>query len=258
MSSPALSVTKDATIASAMEMMEKERISRLVVMDTGRIVGIVTEKDMVGELGSTRTYRLPLSRIHVSSAMTPNPVTVAPDVTAKRAAELMLDHNISGLPVVEEARLVGIVTKMDFAKICMEYDDVYVGQVMQSSHITVAPSERMVHVRKLLLEEGLLAVPVVNEERVIGVVTMRDVARALAGFHDMVPDQFKSERIKSILVEDVMTQPAFCARMDEAVSKVASVMFERRFSAAPVVNLEEKLVGLLTKTDLTELARERL
>lgn len=258
MSAPAITVAKGATLAEAMEVMERERISRLVVVDEGRIAGVVTEKDMVRELGSARTSRLPLARIHVSSAMTPNPVTVAPDIMAKRAAELMLEHNISGLPVVEGARLAGIVTKMDFAKVCASYEDVYVGQVMRSDPFTVSPSDRMVHARKQMLEEDLLALPVVEEGRVVGIVTMRNVARALARFHDVVPDEFKSERIKRILVEDVMTQPPVCARTDDRVSAAAGLMLERRFSALPVVNLEGELVGLLTKTELTELARERL
>jgi CBS domain-containing protein len=258
MSSPAICVDKDESISGAIERMEKERISRLVVLEGGRIVGIVTEKDLVRELGSARTYRLPLSRIHVSSAMTPDPVTVAPDITAKRAAELMLDHNISGLPVVEEGRLIGIVTKMDFARVCAGYGDVYVGQVMQSGPLTVPPTDRVIHVRKLLLEEDLLALPVLEEGRISGIVTMRDVARALASFHDVVPDRYKPERIKNLLVGDIMTRPAVCARTDQPVSDAAALMFERRFSAMPVVNLDGALVGLITKTELTELARERL
>lgn len=258
MSSPVISATKGTTLAEVMDTMERERISRLVVIEEGRIVGMITEKDMVRELGSAHTYRLPLSKIYVSSAMTQDPVTVASDIMAKRAAELMLDHNISGLPVVEGTKPVGIVTKMDFAKVCALYEDVYVGQVMQSEPLTVSPADRMIHARKQMLEEGILALPVFDEGRVVGIVTMRNVLRALAGFHDVVPDQFKSERIKNILVEDVMTQPAVCVRTDDHVSAAARLMLEKRFSALPVVNLEGELVGLLTKTELTELARERL
>ncbi|MEM2874720.1 MAG: CBS domain-containing protein [Candidatus Hadarchaeales archaeon] len=258
MSSPVLTVSKDSTLDRAMEIMVRERISRLVVVDGAKIVGVLTEKDMVRELGSVQTSRLPLSKIHVSSAMTENPTTVAPDIMAKRAAELMLDHDVSGLPVVEEGRMVGIVTKMDFAKVCFEYGDVYAGEIMQSSPLTTSLTDRVMHVRRVLMEEDVLALPVIVDKRVAGIVTMRDVAKALAAFHDVVPDQYKSERIKNLVVEDAMTRPAICARTDDPVSKAAKLMFERRFSALPVVNLENELVGMLTKTELTELARERL
>ena len=146
MSSPALVLDKDLSLADAIDMIKRNEVSRLVVLENGRIVGVMTEKDIVRDLGSAHAYRLPLGKMHVSGVMTPNPITVAPDVMAKRAAELMLDHDISGLPVVEGDKLLGIITKLDFAKVCMNYDDVYVGQVMQASPTTVSPGERVIHV----------------------------------------------------------------------------------------------------------------
>jgi len=258
MSSPALTIDKDLSLVDAIDIIKKNEVSRLVVLQNGRIVGVMTEKDIVRDLGSARVYNLPLGRMHVSSVMTSNPITVAPDVMAKRAAELMLDHDISGLPVVEGDKLAGMITKLDFAKVCINYDDVYVGQVMQSSPTTVSPGERVVHVRRLLLEEDLLAAPVMEGRELVGIVTMRDVLMKLVAFQEVVPDQYKSGRIRNLLVEDVMTQPAAMIRTDEMLPHAANLMFEKRFSSLPVVNLEDELVGLLTKTELTEVARERL
>lgn len=258
MSSPAIALDKNLPLTNAIDMLKRNEISRLVVLQNGRIVGVLTEKDIVRELGSTRAYRLPPGRIHVSNVMTPNPITVASDVMAKRAAELMLDHNISGLPVVESDKLLGIVTKLDFAKVCMSHEDIYVGQVMQASPTTISPSERVIHARRLLLEEDLLALPVMEGRELVGIVTMRDVAMKLVAFQEVVPDRYKSERIRNLLVEDIMTQPATTIRTDARLPRAAKVMLERRFSSLPVVNLEDELVGLLTKTELTEVARERL
>lgn len=258
MSSPAIVLDKDVSLADAIDMIKRNEVSRLVVLENGRIVGVMTEKDIVRDLGSVHAYRLPLGKMHVSSVMTPNPITVAPDVMAKRAAELMLDHDISGLPVVEGDKLLGVITKLDFAKVCTGYDDVYVGQVMQASPTTVSPGERVIHVRRLLLEEDLLAAPVMEGRELVGIVTMRDILMKLVAFQEVVPDQYKSERIRNLLVEDVMTQPATKIRTDEMLPSAAKVMLEKRFSSLPVVNLEDELVGLLTKTELTEVARERL
>lgn len=258
MSSPAVVIDKNLALTDAIDVIKRNEVSRLVVTHNGRIVGVMTEKDIVRDLGSAHAYRLPLGRMHVSSVMMPNPITVAPDVMAKRAAELMLDRDISGLPVVEGNKLVGIVTKLDFAKVCMGYDDVYVGQVMQASPTTVSPGERVIHVRRLLLEEDLLATPVMEGRELVGIVTMRDVLMKLVAFQEVVPDQYKSERIRNLLVEDVMTQPAVTIRTDEMLPHAAKVMLDKRFSSLPVVNLENELVGMLTKTELTEVARERL
>jgi CBS domain-containing protein len=170
----------------------------------------------------------------------------------------MLDHDISGLPVIAEDKLVGIVTKMDFAKICSTYDDIFSGQVMQANPITVSLGDRVIHARKLLLDEDLIGLPVVDGGKLVGIVTIRDIAMRLADFQEVVPDRYKSERIRNLLVDDIMTQPAVSTRTDTKLSDVAKLMLGRRFSSLPVLNLEGELVGLITKTELTEVARERL
>ena len=258
MSSPVVTLDKDQPLANAIELMQRNDISRLVALQAGKIVGMITEKDIAREMGSSTAYRLPPGRIHVSNVMTPNPITVAPEVMVKRAAEIMLDHDISGLPVVEGERLVGIVTKLDFAKVCSGYEDIYVGQVMQANPTTVSPGDRVVHARRLLLDEDLVGLPVTEGGKLVGVVTVRDMAMKLAAFQEVVPDQHKNERIKNLLVGDIMTQPATTTRTDVRLSEVSRLMLERRFSTLPVLNLEGELVGLLTKTELTQIARERL
>lgn len=258
MSSPVITLDKDRTLADAIDVMKREQISRVVATKNGRVVGILTEKDIARELGSMHAYRLPPGRLHISSVMTSDPISVAPDVMLKRAAELMLDHDISGLPVLEGDKLVGIVTKMDFAKICLSYDDVYAGQVMQANPMTISPEDRVIHARKLFLEEELLALPVVESGALVGIVTTRDVAMKLAAFQEVVPDKYKSERMRNFLVGDIMTQPTVTIRTDTKLPEAAKLMLEKRFSGVPVENLDGELVGLLTKTELTEVARGRL
>jgi CBS domain-containing protein len=80
----------------------------------------------------------------------------------------------------------------------------------------------------------------------------------LAAFQEVVPDRYKSERIRNLLVGDIMTQPAVTVRTDLKLPQAAKLMLEKRFSGLPVENLDGELVGMLTKTELTEVARERL
>ena len=258
MSSPVITLGTDRNLANAIDLMQRQEISRLVSTKNGRVVGVLTEKDIARVLGSVHAYRLPLRRLHVPSVMSVDPISVAPDVVARRAVELMLDHNVSGLPVLEEDRLVGILTKMDFAKICVKYDDVYVGQVMQASPTTVSPADRVIHAMKLLLEGDLLALPVIERGSLVGIVTIRDVAMNLAAFQEVVPDRYKSERVRNLLVSDIMSQPPMTTHTNTMLSQTAKLMLGKRFSSLPVENLDGELVGLITKTELTGVARERL
>ncbi|MCW5882571.1 MAG: CBS domain-containing protein [Anaerolineae bacterium] len=107
-------------LPEAHQLMKQRRIRRLPVVDrNGRLVGIVTRGD-VREASPSNATSLSIYEIHyllsqlaIEAIMTRNPRTVTPDTLIKEAARQMLDHKISGLPVVEGDKLVGIITESD-------------------------------------------------------------------------------------------------------------------------------------------------
>ena len=97
------------TLSKAKSLMEAGGFRRLPVLDDGRLVGILTERDLhqyAGYLESTR----------VNAAMSTALVTVTPYDTVEDAARLMLKHKIGGLPIVADGKLVGIVTTSDLLR----------------------------------------------------------------------------------------------------------------------------------------------
>jgi acetoin utilization protein AcuB len=101
--------------------MMDEEIRRLPVVDEkGVLVGIVTLGDVRGAQPSPATslsiweLNYLLSNLTVEKIMTPQPMTIEPDATIGTAARTMLEHRISGLPVVaEDGKLAGIITESD-------------------------------------------------------------------------------------------------------------------------------------------------
>ena len=88
----------------------------LVVDDRQRLVGILSNRDLLGALARSSG-----KTVHVVDVMTRNVRTVTADVSARRAAALLLEHKIGCLPVVgEEEQLVGIVTETDFLRLAYE------------------------------------------------------------------------------------------------------------------------------------------
>ena len=112
MTSPAVVVPPDMEAAAALDRMTELRHHRLPVERDGRIVGIVARNDLEAKLGWDRMAWRRLDR-RVEDAMTPDPVTVAPDDPLDKAVELMLHHKIGGIPVLEHDKLVGIITETD-------------------------------------------------------------------------------------------------------------------------------------------------
>lgn len=112
-------IDPETSILDALHIMKEKKIRRLPVVAHEKLVGIVTERDLK-EVQSLKTTSLSvfelnylLAKTPVKEVMTKNPITVTPDTTIEEAAVIMRDNEISGLPVVEDGKIVGIVTETD-------------------------------------------------------------------------------------------------------------------------------------------------
>jgi len=101
------SIPPDLDTAAARHTMRSARVRHLVVVDRGRVVGVLSQRD----LGGTRDELLPAGT--VEKVMRPHVVVAAPDTTIRTAANLLRGHSIGCLPVVDGKKLVGIVTTSD-------------------------------------------------------------------------------------------------------------------------------------------------
>ena len=119
-------ITPDTILPEAQRLMIAHSVRRLPVVHKDRLVGIVTFGDLreakPSDATSLSVYELNylLDHLRIKEIMTPNPVTVDVDDSVSKAAQLMLAHKIGGLPVVEEGRLVGILTETDLCRLIVE------------------------------------------------------------------------------------------------------------------------------------------
>ncbi len=118
MTSDVLTVAPEDTIGETAERMVDLGVSSAVVSDYGRLIGIVTERDLT---------RAVAGRIHTSEArvrewMTPEPVTLPKDASPAEAARIMLEHGFRHIPIVEDEHTIGIVSIRDVARWSTEED----------------------------------------------------------------------------------------------------------------------------------------
>jgi CBS domain-containing protein len=127
--------------------------------------------------------RKPASPGHDLAAhvMRPTPATVAPDDTLARAAERMEAHRTRELPVVDGTALVGIVTRADLEPHRGHYEWTLVRSAMTRDPVTVSPATSIKDVAAVLSAHSLNGVPVVEEGRLIGMLSRADLVRLLAG-----------------------------------------------------------------------------
>jgi len=117
----------EISLADAAALMKHEKVSRLPVLDKERhLVGIITEKDILYASPSPATslsiheMAYLLSKLTVGKLMNKKVVTIEKTTTVEEAARTMVDQDLSCLPVIENNKLIGIITKTDMFKVLLE------------------------------------------------------------------------------------------------------------------------------------------
>ncbi len=126
MSQPVITIPPTMPINEALNLMKRERIRRTPVVKDGKMVGIISDKDLLNASPSQATslsvWELTylISKILVRDVMTSKVLTVSEDTPIEEAARIMVDNKIGGLPVMRGEELVGIITETDLFKIFLE------------------------------------------------------------------------------------------------------------------------------------------
>ena len=122
-----VTATPEMSVGEASDLMKREKVHRLPVLDKDKnLVGVITEKDVLHASPSPATslsiheMAYLLSKLKVRDLMTKDVVTISEDTTVEEAARLMVDQDLSCLPVVQGNKLVGIVSKSDMFRILLE------------------------------------------------------------------------------------------------------------------------------------------
>ena len=122
MSKSPVTISSTDSLQSAIDLLQKYNIRELPVIDFGRLAGIVTDRDLRQVSPSYPVFRdqqeirCYLQNLKVASAMTVDPLVVSPQTPLVEAAELLHTHRIGSLPVVENDKLLGIISVSDLLK----------------------------------------------------------------------------------------------------------------------------------------------
>ena len=126
MSRPVISTHPEMPVVDALALMKRERIRRMPVVTNGKLVGIVSDIDLLNASPSQATslsvweLNYLVSKITIKDVMTKKVLTINEDTPIEEAARIMADNKIGGLPVMREREIVGMITETDLFKIFLE------------------------------------------------------------------------------------------------------------------------------------------
>ncbi len=268
MTSEVVVIPDTQQVPYARNLMLKHGISHLVVVDNkGKPIGIVTEKDITRKLRTAGPTwrRRPMNRISIKRVMSKDFITVAPDEDIRNAVDLMLKNNISALPVLDEGKIVGIITKTDLLKI---YNDKCRGRwkisdLMTPDVITVTENHTIAHVTNLMEKNKIGRIVVIKDKEPVGIITSEDISFAqLEDPETGVPvekiyfikrsseEKKKVKMVSMLTAGDIMTKEPIKLGEDTDAAEAADMMLKNNISGIPIVDKNNELAGIITKTDI--------
>lgn len=151
MSHPVIWITPDLPIHEAMNLFKRNHISRAPVIKNNKLVGIISDSDLLNASPSPVTslsiweMNYLMSKITVAEVMTKKVITIGEDTPIEDAAQIMADNKIGGLPVIKDGHVVGIITETDLFKIFLEF----MGAREQGIRVTALLTEKHGQLAKL-------------------------------------------------------------------------------------------------------------
>ncbi|RZN37056.1 MAG: CBS domain-containing protein [Methanosarcinales archaeon] len=239
-------IEKSENLSHAMDLMSKHETRRLLVTKKGKLMGVLTMRNIARALGTSRKPGMPASALHVATAVSDAYSTVSPEMDVNDAI-VTLQQQRGILSVMDGEKILGWVTPKEILKTCSV--DGFAAEFMNTP-ITAAPGDRVVHVRRIMMDRDIGRLPVVDEYQVAGIITEKDIAKAMRAIRDMVTANQQDSRVKNMLTADVMSHGVKTVYTNSPASEVVDIALKFGYGGVPVLNLEEELVGFITRRDL--------
>jgi len=266
MVSPVFVVSPHDNVAYARNLMVKHKISRVLVMDNGKLVGVLTKKDIAYRLKQqvAAWRRRSLDQVAVASIAAVDPVVVTPGTGIRGIAWLFVEKNISCVPVVEAGAVIGIVTKSDLMRSTLVGSLAGTVRDVMEDVATVNRQHSLDHVINVMSARNDKVVVTNDDGTLAGIITEtnlaffedgkkvsgveRDVARQGQNRADGAGGQV-SAAANRVTAEDVMTSPVITVSPDEPLARAIALMGREHKNSLVVVE-NNAILGIIKRDDI--------
>lgn len=242
-----ITVDKDVNLNHVLYLMKKHDITKIPVVDNKKLIGLVTDNVIAYKLGSIRKRGVPASRLHASSVTDKDINCIAPDTDVITILKDVGKPGPTMLCVVESDSLVGVITKANLLPLVNSKKQIR--EIMQKQLHTVSPEDRVIHARRIMIDEDIARLPVVDQGNLVGMISDNEIIFALANVKKSFSLGRQKHKLEELLVEDVMKTPALWAEPDMTATDAACIMLNKNVGALPLIE-NGKLVGIISRTDL--------
>tara|TARA_Y100000034_G_scaffold105645_1_gene133122 strand:+ start:1956 stop:2390 length:435 start_codon:yes stop_codon:yes gene_type:complete len=140
--------------------------------------------------------------INVMDAMTKKPISVTPEETVRNSTQMMLDKHVGSLLVKEGENLLGFLTERDLVRLIsmgVDPNTTKVRQIMTTKIVTISPEKDIYEAILLMNKENVRRLPVMVNEKIIGLITLRDVLTIQPTLFELILDRVSISESRKIM-----------------------------------------------------------
>jgi predicted transcriptional regulator len=246
MSRDVVTISPCETVASAAVMMSERNISCIIAVENENVTGIMTETDLlkkaVVEGKDTR-------KVKVAEIMSSPVETASSDMSVLEASEFMETRHIKRLPILDEGRLVGIITQTDLTRVITSYGmwrDI--SEIMSKDVSVIQGQASVTEASEMMASRGISSIIVMDAGQVIGLLTERDLLKRVVAFNRN-PHHTKAE--------EIMSSPVFSIPPNYSVFSASRTMENKNIRRLVVMD-DKKLCGIVTQTDIFKAVKNKV
>lgn len=264
-----LTLNSAEPVARALTVIQEEHVRHLPVLRGREPVGMVTDHDVMKHVGWLRKLerRQHAPGERVEKIMSRPLISLSPHKPVEEGAKLLLQRRIGAIPIVDEGRLQGIVTKSDYLQFFAEENGLLseevrcsrVSDVMTTNVHCLGPDSNTLDAVRLLRQAQIRHIPVTQHGTLVGILSDRDVLRgtpaALEGAMSPASTPSPASTLSRastqspLQVSGLMTREVSTITSSNTLAEAAAIMGHERIGAVPVVD-DGALVGILAESDL--------
>ena len=239
MSKDVVTITPEASMAEAAEIMGEKHIGSLIVTKYNTPVGIVTERDFLSKVLALEKNP---EQEKVEAIMSYPLTTIGPAAKIKEAAQMMM-HKKSRLGVFESGRLVGVITASDLIRSLPDVPETEakVYDFMTKEIVTANEKTPVDRIAKLMGEKRIGSVIVTSEGEPFGIFTERDLLSTFL---------IKGKPLIAEVGKEA-SSPLITTTARTSIHRAAATMALKHIRRLPIAT-EDKLIGIITARDLVE------
>ena len=246
MSRDVATISSQESVAAAVMIMHQKNISCIVAVDNGKVTGILTETDL---LEKTVAKQKDTRKIKVAEIMSSPVKTMSSESTVLEASEFMQIQHIKRLPLLDDDKLVGIVTQTDLTRVFTSYGmwrDVT--EIMSRDVSTVQKNDSVAKAAEIMASRNISSLVVMDGDHFAGVLTERDLLKRVVALN---------KNPHNVETEKIMSSPVINIPSNYSIFSASRTMENKNIRRLVVIE-GERICGIVTQTDIFRAVKDKI